>query len=96
MVWSIVNISDLMARAVHRVLTGYASDHIKRGGNNWEIDTAHALYAMVPKDAPTMRRGKRPSVLTWGKDAAKATAAGTKPYPNSRARIKHGGHVAGD
>ena len=56
----------------------------------------HALYAMAPKDVSTMWRGKCLSVLTWGKDATKATAAGTKLYSNSSARIEHRGHMAGD
>ena len=31
MAWSIIIISDLMARAVHRVLMGVAGEHMKEG-----------------------------------------------------------------
>ena len=74
MVWSIIIISDLMARTVHRVLTSVAGEHMKEGGNNREIDTAHVLYAMALKDVSAMWHGKclywrrrYSSVLAWGR-----------------------------
>ena len=45
--WSIVIISDLVARAVHRVLTRVAGEHMKEG---WEINNVHVFYAMALKD----------------------------------------------